>query len=141
MNWLSNVTINDISVIYVTAQLCAGGLKKVLDLRLGSQRHRHFVGLLTVPVHGTTLLNGYSEKPPHLDAFYDTLGIRRTHSRLPHGGLAGTQGFSRFQRRKYDTTVNIVRSLSSARKDRVPFSPSAAVNRWHWIPHIKAGPL
>ena len=28
MNWLFNVTINDISVIYVTAHRCAGGLKK-----------------------------------------------------------------------------------------------------------------
>ena len=32
---LFNVTINDISVIYVTAHRCAGGLKK-LDLRSGS---------------------------------------------------------------------------------------------------------
>ena len=35
-NWLFNVTINDISVIYVTAHICAGGLKKKLDLRSGS---------------------------------------------------------------------------------------------------------
>ena len=28
LNWLFNVTINDISVIYVTAHRCAGGLKK-----------------------------------------------------------------------------------------------------------------
>ena len=57
-NWLFNVTINDISVIYVTAHRCAGGLKKKLDLRSGSQRHRHFVGFFNVPVqapHGTTL--------------------------------------------------------------------------------------
>ena len=33
VNWLFNVTINDISVIYVTAHRCAGGLKKKLDLR------------------------------------------------------------------------------------------------------------
>ena len=32
-NWLLNVTCNDISVIYVTAHRCAGGLKKKLDLR------------------------------------------------------------------------------------------------------------
>ena len=31
---LFNVTINDISVIYVTAHRCAGGLKKKLDLRI-----------------------------------------------------------------------------------------------------------
>ena len=36
LNWLFNVTINDISVIYVTAHRCAGGLKKKLDLRSGS---------------------------------------------------------------------------------------------------------
>ena len=34
--WLFNVTINDISVIYVTAHRCAGGLKKKFDLRSGS---------------------------------------------------------------------------------------------------------
>ena len=28
VNWLFNVTINDISVIYVTAHRCAGGLEK-----------------------------------------------------------------------------------------------------------------
>ena len=33
VNWLFNVIINDISVIYVTAHRCAGGLKKKLDLR------------------------------------------------------------------------------------------------------------
>ena len=49
-----NVTINDISVIYVTAHRCAGGLKKKLDLRSGSQRHRHFVGFLNVPVLAPT---------------------------------------------------------------------------------------
>ena len=34
VNWLFNVTFNDISVIYVTANRCAGGLKKKLDLRI-----------------------------------------------------------------------------------------------------------
>ena len=48
-DWLLNVTCNDISVIYVTAYRCAGGLKK-LDLRSGSQRHRHIVGFFNVPV-------------------------------------------------------------------------------------------
>ena len=33
VNWLFNVIINDISVIYVKAHRCAGGLKKKLDLR------------------------------------------------------------------------------------------------------------
>ena len=53
VNWLVNVTINDISVIYVTAHRCAGELKK-LDLRSGSQRHRHFVGFFHVPVQAPT---------------------------------------------------------------------------------------
>ena len=86
-------TINDIAVInmYVTAHRCAGGLKK-FDLLSGSQRHRHFVWFFNVPVQAPTRGHpyGYSEKPPHLVAFYDTLGIRRTYSRLkpscPHGG-------------------------------------------------------
>ena len=54
LKWLFNVTINDISVIYVTAHGCAGGLKKKLDLRSGSQRHRHFVGFFNVPVLAPT---------------------------------------------------------------------------------------
>ena len=61
------VTSNDISVIYVTAHRCAGGLKK-FDLRSGSQRHRHFVGFFNVPAQPPTpgqLFYGYSEKPPH----------------------------------------------------------------------------
>ena len=51
---LFNVTGNDISVIYVTAHRCAGGLKKKLNLRSGCQRHRHFVGFFTVPVIAPT---------------------------------------------------------------------------------------
>ena len=54
VNWLLNVTINDISVIYVTAHRCAGGQKKMLYLRSGSQRHRHFVGFLNVAVKAPT---------------------------------------------------------------------------------------
>ena len=54
LNCLFNVTINDISVIYVTAHRCAGGLKKKYDLRLGSQRHRHFVGFFNVTVLAPT---------------------------------------------------------------------------------------
>ena len=55
MNWLFNVTINDISVIHVTANRYAGGLKKKLDLRSGSPCHRY----------------GDSDAPPHLVAFYE----------------------------------------------------------------------
>ena len=54
VNWLFNVTINDISVIYVTAHRCAGGPKKTLDIRSGSQCHRHFAGFFNVPVQAPT---------------------------------------------------------------------------------------
>ena len=76
-NWLLNVMCNDISVIYVTAHRCAGGLKNKFDLRLGSQRHRHFVWFFNVPVQPPTRghpFYGYSEKPSHLVAFYDNWG-------------------------------------------------------------------
>ena len=66
-DWLLNVTCNVISVIYVMAHRCPGGLKK-LALWSGSQRHRHFVGIFNVPVHESTQgqpFYGYSEKPPH----------------------------------------------------------------------------
>ena len=91
-----NVTINDISVIYVTAHRCAGGLKKKLDLRSGSQRHRHFVGFFNVPVPSTdtgpTFLYGDSDTPPHLVALLRSRwGYGGAHSRLnppgPHGGV------------------------------------------------------
>ena len=36
VNWLFNVTINDISVIYVTAHRCAGGLKKQSHTKMKS---------------------------------------------------------------------------------------------------------
>ena len=58
LNWLFNVTINDISVTHVTVHRCEGGLKK-LDLWLGSQRHRHFVGFFNVPVQEPTLGKPY----------------------------------------------------------------------------------
>ena len=51
---LFNVTIYDISVIYVTAHRCAGGLKKKLNIRSGSQRHKHFAGFFNVPVQTPT---------------------------------------------------------------------------------------
>ena len=84
-----------LGVWYVTAHICAGGLKKKLDIRSGSQSQRHFVGFFNVPVQAPTpFLHSYFEKPPHLVAFYDTLGIRRTHSRFnpppPRGPNGGT---------------------------------------------------
>ena len=44
--------------LYMWRHRCAGGLKKKLYLRSGSQHHRHFVGFFNMPVlhrHGTTL--------------------------------------------------------------------------------------
>ena len=85
VNWLFNVTINDISVIYVKAHRCAGGLKK-LDLRWGSKRHRHFVRFFNVPILAPTREHPfYTVIPTHRpikSPFTITLGIRRTHSRL-----------------------------------------------------------
>ena len=82
-NWLFNVTINDISVIYVTAHKCAGGLKKKLDLRSGSQRHRHFVGFFNVPVLAPTRDQPFytviSTHRAHLVAFYDHAGDTEVH--------------------------------------------------------------
>ena len=48
--WMVNVTFNDISVTFMTAHRCASGLKKKVDLCVGSQRHRHFIGFFKVPV-------------------------------------------------------------------------------------------
>ena len=68
---------------YMWRHRCAGGLKKMY-LRSSSQRHIHFAGSFNVPVlhrHGQPFSYGESDKPPHLVAFCDTLGIRRTYSR------------------------------------------------------------
>ena len=62
------------SLIYVTAHRCAGGLKK-LNLQAGSQRHRHFVGFFNVPVQAPTRDPPFTVIPrnrPILVAFYDT---------------------------------------------------------------------
>ena len=74
-----------------TAHRCTGGLKKI-DLRSGSQRHRHSVGFFNMPVQALTRghpFHGYSEKPPHLVAFTTRMGIRRTYSRKPRGSPRG----------------------------------------------------
>ena len=71
------VTCNDISVIYVTAQMCRRtkeeavptvGAPNALDISQGS---------FTCPSYtdtGPPFLYGDSDTPPHLVAFYDTLG-------------------------------------------------------------------
>ena len=90
-DWLFNVTCNDSSVIHVTEHRYAGGLKK-LNLRSGSQRHRHFVGFCNVPVQAPALANllyGYSEKPPHLVAFTTSWGYGGHILDLPPPPLPG----------------------------------------------------
>ena len=76
------VTCNDISVIYVTyvqadwRRSCTyGRAPKAIDISQGS---------LTCPSTdtGSPFLHGDSDTPPHLVAFYETLGIWRTYSRL-----------------------------------------------------------
>ena len=64
---------------------CVDGLKKKLYLRSGYQRHRHFAGFFNVPAlhrHGTNLFIRWFRHTAPLVAFYDTLGIRGTYSRL-----------------------------------------------------------
>ena len=72
---------------YMWRHRCAGGLrKKLLYLRSGSQRHKHFAGFFNVPVlhrHGTNLFIQWFRHTAPLVTFYDTLlGIRGTYSRL-----------------------------------------------------------
>ena len=67
-------------VITVTAHRCAGGLKN-LDLRSGSQRHRH--SHLTCPSkhrHGQTFFHGYSEKQPHFHSLITTHMYKHRHT-------------------------------------------------------------
>ena len=52
---------------YMWRHRCAGGLKKLLYLRSGSQRHRHFAGFFNVPVYTDTVLTFLyddSDTPP-----------------------------------------------------------------------------
>ena len=49
--WWFYVTVNSISVVFVTAHRCASGLKKKVDRPLGHQDHWQFIGFFKVPVH------------------------------------------------------------------------------------------
>ena len=51
LSWLCNVTINDISVIYVTAYICTGGLKKKHPITLRPIVHFRCAMLFLVPSH------------------------------------------------------------------------------------------
>ena len=65
--------------------------RRKFELRSGSQCHRHSVGFLNVPVQAPPW-DQHSKKPHHLLAFYDTLGKRRTYSRLKIPGPKGLTG-------------------------------------------------
>ena len=76
-DWSFNVTFNDISVIYVTAHRCAGGLKKKLEPTVGLPRHGHFVGFLTCPSkhrYRPNLIAVIPRNRPISVAFHDTHG-------------------------------------------------------------------
>ena len=86
--------------LYMWRHRRAGRLKKLF---LWSGSHGHFVGFFNVPVphrHGTTFLYSDSHTPPHLVAFYKTLGIQRTYSptvdrnvpKIPWNGQMYLQG-------------------------------------------------
>ena len=89
VSWLLNVTFNDISVIYVTAQRCTGGLKKKLNLWSGSRRQRHFVGFsLQAPIRAT-LFTVISRNCPIYSSFTTRWGYGGPflifNPRGPHG--------------------------------------------------------
>ena len=105
-----------------------------MDLRSGSQRHRHFVWPVQAPTRGHrfSFLYDYTEKPPHLIAFYDTLGIRRTHSRPPPAGpYSGVPDLLFWQ--KYVVLTNtffvLSRELSNERLNNGPL----ILIKVHWL--------
>ena len=82
-------------------------------------RIRNGIGSLTCPSYtdtGPPFLYGDSDAPPHLNAFYDTLGIRRTYSRLiprcPHGGWNVGQEYKIDHNERSCNTENIRRMWS-----------------------------
>ena len=72
------VTCNDISVIYVTAQMVQADLRRSYTYDRAPNAIDISQGSLTCPSYtdtGPSFLYGFPKKPPHLVAFYDTLGI------------------------------------------------------------------
>ena len=78
---LFNVTCNDISVIYVTAHRCEGGMKRKFDPRSSSQRHSHFVGFFNVP-----------DQTPTRSHLFCTVIPRNRHIKSPLSTLSGYGG-------------------------------------------------
>ena len=74
--WLLNVTINDISVIHVTAHRCSGVLKNTFHIRLGSPWHFvRFVFCLSKQRHRATLLTVIPRNRQISVAFYEANGV------------------------------------------------------------------
>ena len=95
--------------MYVTAHRCAGGLKKKLDLRSGSERHRHFVGFFNVPVLAPTRgqpFYDYSEKPPISVAFSTRMGTRKTYSLLTPTGSHGGSDMKSIKYKRTDAKAD-----------------------------------
>ena len=65
---------------------CVGGLKKKLDLRSGSQRHRHFVGFFNVPVQAPTRDHPFYMVIPTPDNPKVTRHTRQIWWNLPRSG-------------------------------------------------------
>ena len=76
VNWLFNVTINDISVIDVQVDW-----RRKLDLRSDSQRHRHFVRFFNVTVQARTRGHPFIRLFREIAPFYSHL--------LRHAGDTG----------------------------------------------------
>ena len=84
--------------LYMWRHRCAGGLKKKLFIRSGSQRHRQFAGFFNVPVlhrHGTNHFIRWLRHTAPLVAFYDTLGIGRTYSKPPASSRGNKDGMKK----------------------------------------------
>ena len=85
-------------------------------------------GSLTCPSYtdtGPPFLYGDSDTPPHLVAFYDTLGIRRMYSRLkPPAPSRGTESF-------YEKVRNI-RNLSHSRGIR-----TLLISSWTHVKRVR----
>ena len=90
---------------YMWRHRCAGGLKKKLYLRSGSQRHIHFAGFFNVPVihrHGTNLfIRWFRHAAPfrcllrHAGDTEDVFWLK------PHGVSTGALGWQNFEYRSH----------------------------------------
>ena len=82
VNWLFDVTMNDISVIYMTAHRCAGGLKKEVGPTIGLPAASRNTKFLRGPsVFHTTLRNKQVEFNPLLSKIEVPRDVRNSKVR------------------------------------------------------------